>query len=39
MSRGSLADELAISGETLKKLDVDRWWFLGEYLATVSGGK
>src|SRR5271157_1599082 len=34
MRRGSLAYEVAISRELLQELDVDRWWFLGEYLAT-----
>src|SRR5271166_2525241 len=34
MHRGRLADEVAISGEPLQELDVDRWWFLGEHLAT-----
>ena len=34
MHRGSLAYEVAISGEPLQELDVDRWWFLGKHLAT-----
>src|SRR5208337_2120701 len=34
MRRGSLAYEVAISGEPLQEPDVDRWWILGEQLAT-----
>src|SRR5271166_3912923 len=34
MRRGRLAYEVAIGGEPLQELDVDRWWILGEQLAT-----